>query len=241
MLQFWQGSASIVWESHSALGVKGNVRHPASLPCTANHTSFIFPSMKMELCRYVKHCSQSSISRKPSKVASLSITPLQLQIDDTADDVPVAVEGSPSDGLLSVTLQSCLKQLKQKDDMIRNLNRKLENSRKLSDVYKKKASNRVEVLNTSNHTEEFEPELDNAIIKAVNDVLSQDKRFQRYGHSRKAQLIAKAVFSPHLFQGNALPFIIQSAKKWLQTKHFLPLEGFKSHGSGRWIVQLQGN
>ena len=70
-------------------------------------------------------------------------------------------------------------ELKKKDLLICDLNWKLDNSRKLLDIYKKKASYQVEAVNLSNDTEEPESELDGAIIKAVNEILVQDKRFQR--------------------------------------------------------------
>jgi hypothetical protein len=80
---------------------------------------------------------------------------------------------------LSATVQSYINELKKKDLLIHDLNWKLDNSWKLLDIYKKKASYQVEAVNLSNDTEEPESELDGAIIKAVNEILVQDKRFQR--------------------------------------------------------------
>jgi len=163
------------WESHSTLGVKVNIKRPASLPCTANHTCFIFPSTKMDVCHYVKRALKERSMLGPSNFAACSINPLQLPIDDTAHDVPVAVEDSPNNGLLSITAKSYIKEFAKKDLLIHDLNRKLENSRKLLDIYKKKTSYQVEAVNLSNDTEEPESELDGAIIKTVNEILAQDK------------------------------------------------------------------
>jgi len=133
----------------------------------------------MDVCRYVKRALKERSTLGPSNFAARSITPLQLPIDDTAYDVPVAVKDSPNNGLLSITVKSYIKKLEKKDLLIHDLNWKLENSWKLLDIYKKKASYQVEAVNLSNDTEEPESELDGAIIKAVNEILVQDKRFQR--------------------------------------------------------------
>ncbi len=96
-----------------------------------------------------------------------------------------------------------------------DLNRKLTNSKKLLDVYKKKANNNIEVLavsETANDDEEAS-ELDDAIVKAINEIITSDKRFRRYGRACKAQLIANAVFRQDLFMGQSLPFVINHAKK----------------------------
>jgi hypothetical protein len=53
-----------------------------------------------------------------SKLVSVTITPHQFNIDyvaDVVDGVSLPVEVNPSDGLMSMTLQSFIKQLKQKD------------------------------------------------------------------------------------------------------------------------------
>jgi hypothetical protein len=66
---------------------------------------FNFPSTKMDVCCYVKRSLKERSTLEPSYFAARSITPLQLPIDDTAHDVPVAVEDSPNNGLLSVTVE----------------------------------------------------------------------------------------------------------------------------------------
>jgi hypothetical protein len=106
------------WETHSAFGVKCKVTRPPFLPCTANHTSFIFLSAKKEICHYIKCSLQYHPSRMSSKLVSVTITPHQFNIDyvaDVVDGVSLPVEVNPSDGLMSMTLQSFIKQLKQKD------------------------------------------------------------------------------------------------------------------------------
>jgi hypothetical protein len=60
----------------------------------------------MDVCCYVKRSLKERSTLEPSYFAARSITPLQLPIDDTAHDVPVAVEDSPNNGLLSVTVES---------------------------------------------------------------------------------------------------------------------------------------
>jgi hypothetical protein len=65
-----------------------------------------------------------------------------LNLDDNEEDAVAAQVGpSPSDVIREITLESCLFQLKQKEIEIMELRRKLENSKKLSDVYKAKAKN----------------------------------------------------------------------------------------------------
>jgi hypothetical protein len=65
-----------------------------------------------------------------------------LNLDDNEEDKVAALVGpSPSDVIREITLESCLFQLKQKEIEIMELRRKLENSKKLADVYKAKAKN----------------------------------------------------------------------------------------------------
>jgi regulator of replication initiation timing len=63
-----------------------------------------------------------------------------LELDDAI------VKAINENNKLSIELKSCRRQLRQKDDTIADLNRKLTNSKKPLDVYKKKASNNIEVL-----------------------------------------------------------------------------------------------
>jgi hypothetical protein len=217
------------WETHATVGVKFKASCPAFLPCTANHTSFIFPSTKMSIF----HRPQLNRSKKARQLDSSVVSPLHLDINGGTEDVAaesVTIPTSPSSSLLSVELQSCRRQLRQKEDMILDLNRKLTNSKKLQDVYKKKANNSIEVLavNETANDDKEASELDDAIVKAINEIITSDKHFQRYGRASKAQLIAKAVFRQDLFMVQSLPFVINHAKKWLRNNIFLPWKVLKA-------------
>jgi len=85
---------------------------------------------------------------------------------------------SPSCTLLSIELQSCIRQLRQKDDMIEDLNRKLSNSKKLLDIYKKKtiskACNNIEELpvnETANDAIELSELDDLENVQQVRDIV----------------------------------------------------------------------
>jgi hypothetical protein len=62
----------VQWDTNSLLGIKKSKFHPAHLPCTANHTSFVFPSTKLEKFRCISLQSRSSTKRKilPCSVVS---------------------------------------------------------------------------------------------------------------------------------------------------------------------------
>jgi len=88
-------------------------------------------------------------SNKARKLDSSVVSPLHLDINGVMEDnasEAVTTRVSPSRSLLSIELKSCRGQLRQKDDTTADLNRKLTNYKKLQDVYKKKASNNIEVL-----------------------------------------------------------------------------------------------
>jgi hypothetical protein len=89
------------WETHATLGVKFKASCPASLPCTANHTSFIFPSTKMSIF----HRLQLNRSKKARQLDSSVASPLHLDIDGGTEDVAakaVTIPTNPSSSLLSI-------------------------------------------------------------------------------------------------------------------------------------------
>ncbi len=129
---------------------------------------------------------QFRVSKKPRKSVSSSVSPLHLNItDDITDDFtnaimePVQTPSSPSDGILPITLQSCQCHLKQKDEAIEELNRKLNNSKKFLEIYKKRANNNVgKDANEIDNHDDIVLELDEAIVTAINNLLISHKRFR---------------------------------------------------------------
>jgi hypothetical protein len=95
------------------------------------------------------------------------------------------------------------------------LTRKLENSKKLADVYKERSKKSAVCTSQLPHPIDVQLELDEAIVKAVSELIASDRRFSRYGNARKGRLIAKAVFHSKALGSISLPFIIAHAKKWL--------------------------
>jgi hypothetical protein len=71
-------------------------------------------------------------------------------------------------------------------------------------------------------------ELDDAIVKAINEIIMSDKHFQRHGQACKVKLIANSVFRQYLIMGQSLPFDINHAKKWLKDNIFLPWRVLKA-------------
>jgi hypothetical protein len=151
-----------------------------------------------------------------------------LNLDDNEEDAVAAQVGpSPSDVIREITLESCLFQLKQKEIEIMELRRKLENSKKLADVYKAKAKNSA--VHTSQVPQQIDVqlELDEAIVKAVTELIASDQRFRSYGNAHKGRLIAKALFHSRELGSISLPFIIANAKKWLRKHVFTPWKMLK--------------
>jgi hypothetical protein len=97
------------WETHSLLGMKGKGSHPSSLPCTANHTSYIFPSTIRHMFNHHKHSSNVNENQKIKKPLPQLVSPTNLSIDDIMDepDVPIdPTDSGASDGILLITLEN---------------------------------------------------------------------------------------------------------------------------------------
>ncbi len=91
------------------------------------------------------------------------------------------------------------------------------------EIYKKKAAKSTDAVELVGINDDIDSlDLDVAIIKKVNGLPTSHKRFQWYGNIYKSQQLAKGVFSKDLMEGAVLPFIIDSAKKWLQKNVFSP-------------------
>lgn len=224
------------WDTCSTLGIKKYKCRPASLPCTAKHSSFVFPSTKLEKFRG-ETLHHTSCSTKRKKMTYSSVSPCNLNIDQDAvsplvDSSPVAqVESSPSDRIHAVTLESCLAQLTQKEKEITELTRKLENSKKLANVYKAKADRSAGT--ELPHPTDVQLELDEAVVKAIKEIIASDRRFSRYGNARKGRLIAKAVLHKDLVN---MSFSYCSCKEVVEKKCIYPLENVEGDGFGWWLL-----
>ncbi len=80
--EYFFGHNCTDWETHAALGVKVKGSRPASLPCTANHTSFIFPSTKMS----IYSCPNRSKMAKRSAHLSV-VSPLHSNVDGDTEEI----------------------------------------------------------------------------------------------------------------------------------------------------------
>ena len=82
--------------------------------------------------------------------------------------------------------------------------------------YKKKASERIAKMQSPSLP------LDEAVVKAVNDVIESRGRYKLMKRSNVASAVAKAIFHPSFVDGIVLPEVIKLSKNWLQKNVFTP-------------------
>ena len=129
-------------------------------------------------------------------------------------------------------------QLERKEKEIVHLKKQLENSKKLVNFYKMKASSSGAASNpaatsisvaTSTSRAAIDAQvinqsmkLDQAVKDVITDTIKSDRRFSRYGRARLGRQVANAIFDGNFLNGCALPYIIGNAKLWLRKNVFTP-------------------
>ncbi len=69
--------------------------------------------------------------------------------------------------------------------------------------------------------------LNEAIITAINDLVSSRQWYTLLSKSNLGSLVAEEVFHPDFVDGVALDYIIKRAKKWFRSNVFTPQEILK--------------
>ncbi len=134
--------------------------------------------------------------------------------DDDGDQSVVTTQPATPDQNILIPSTSDKIQLRRLENKIIDLERKLENNKKLIQYYKGELNSRAGNQSTA------DLELDEAIIEVVNRLLTKHPRFCRYGKIRRERLVAKAVFNSRFALGMSLTYIIARAKLWLQKNVF---------------------
>jgi hypothetical protein len=210
---------------------------PNRLRCLASHSSFIFPTDKLEglndvISSATWPCKKNkkTAAVTPSMDDMIAVTP---STDDMMD--PIAESNTPDDVMDPIEVierESILRLLVQKDQEIEHLKKQLENSKKLVFFYCCTCNSEVPKNNgtTNEADEDLGPAsaLNEVVLAAVNKAVSSDNRFVRYGKVRKGRLVAKAVFNPDFALGSCLPYIIDKAKLWLKNNVYTPWKILKA-------------
>jgi FtsZ-binding cell division protein ZapB len=82
--------------------------------------------------------------------------------------------------------------------------------------YKKQAAERIAVVQSPSLP------LNEAVLKAVNDVIESRGRYKLMKRSNAASAVAKAIFHPSFVDGIVLPEVIKLSKTWLRKNVFTP-------------------
>jgi hypothetical protein len=189
--------------------------------CTAGHTSFYFPTCQKAVTKCLSP-THNDPNITPSSVPDVQVFDTQIRNISPGDSSSPSSfsSGREEEGQLTTRLRA----------RIGDLERQLENNEKLMKYYKSKQSNQTSNVNDANERSDDVMELDEAIIEAVNKVISENNRFRWYGKLRKERLIAKAVFDERFGLGMSLTEIVaqvscgftktclphrQSLKKWI--------------------------
>jgi len=184
-----------------------DVKRPQQLSCTAGHTSFYFPTTRRK--GFMKVSPTPVTPRKSSQLGMMVVlTILMSSTFSPAADEEINVHSTPP--------SQVNRHLQVK---IADLERKLENNKKLISYYKGEM-NKKRVLSTDTSPSDKNLELDEAIMQTVNDLLRNNKRFSCYSKLCWERLIAKAIFDSRFGLGMSLRFIIARAKLWLRSNVF---------------------
>jgi hypothetical protein len=199
--------------------------------CTAGHTSFYFPTRPKAVTKRLSPTHHDP-NNTPSSVPDVQVFDTQLRNISPGDSSSPSSfsSGRDEEGQLTTRLRA----------RIGDLERQLENNKKLINYYKSKQSNLTSNVNDANERSDDVMELDEAIIEAVNKVISENSRFRRYGKLRKERLIAKAVFDERFGLGMSLTEIVAQVKLWLRKNVFTPQAILKEMDLSGGTLNYQG-